>query len=431
MWIMRDVNCSRRRAQAADPLTALTRPWPCGEVRILLRMTRLIHDLSLVKPDYGGGSIVNLMRSLGDACGADPIAYPPLAGFDERLRDAERIVLLVIDGLGAELLRSIGGGTIFSARQCATLTSVYPPTTASAITTFMTGLAPQQHGLTGWFMHFRRLGAVTAVLPFMPRYGHQPLSADGVEMGSLIDCPNFFDAIDCPSIALLPEAIADSAFSRLLGGRARRLGYASLEDFAAKLTHCCDGRENAGYVYAYWSELDRLSHLHGPSSPVVAAHVAALDAALAPVIDACTGSGTVLVATADHGFIDSGPEERIDLADHPDLADMLSLPLCGEPRSAYCYVRASCTTAFEQYVAGELGEFMHLVPSERLLDEGWFGLGDAHPELAARIGDYTLQMRGRYTIRDRVAGEREVRMNGVHGGTAAAELYVPLMVAGP
>ena len=394
-------------------------------------MTRLVHDLSIAKPDYVDGSIVNLMRSLGDALGADLTPYAPLAGLDARLRDAKRIVLLVIDGLGAELLQAIGTGTVFSERQVGTMTSVYPPTTATAITTFMSGLAPQQHGLTGWFMHFRQLGTVTAVLPFVPRYGRVPLSSCGIDISAVIDCPSFFDTIDQPSIALLPKGIANSDFSRLLGGRARRLPFDSLEDFAARLKACCEGLEDARYIYAYWSELDHLSHLHGPSSPEVEAHLAALNDALAPVIDACTGSGTVLIATADHGFIDSGADERIDMVDHPDLADMLSLPLCGEPRSAYCYVRAGCVASFEQYVTDELADFAHLVPSEQLLDEGWFGLGDPHPDLGARIGDYTLQMRGRYTIRDRVLGERESHLKGVHGGTAAAELHVPLILAGP
>ncbi|MFP6682965.1 MAG: nucleotide pyrophosphatase, partial [Gammaproteobacteria bacterium] len=71
------------------------------------------------------------------------------------------------------------------------------------------------------------------------------------------------------------------------------------------------------------------------------------------------------------------------------------------------------------------------VPSEELIDEGWFGVGEVHSELSSRIGDYTLQMRDRYTIVDSLPGERRFNMNGVHGGTAAAELYVPLILSGP
>ena len=394
-------------------------------------MSRINHDLTVAKPDYTGGSIVNLMRSIGDFYGADASPYPPLSSITARLQAAERVVLLVIDGMGAEVLRHIGGATVFSEHQCAEMTSVYPPTTASAITTFMTGLAPQQHGLTGWFMHFRQIGAVTAVLPFVPRFGSDSLSDSGVEIGSLIGATNFFDTLGCQSTALLPQAICDSDFSGVFGGCARRVAYASLDDFIQKLERNCFGESDGQYVYAYWSELDRLSHIHGPSSPTVAAHLNEISEALMPIFEACADSGTLLVTTADHGFIDSGAEQRVDLIDHPELADMLSLPLCGEPRSAYCYVRPKYTDHFERYVAAELGEFARLVPSEELIDEGWFGIGEVHPELSSRIGDYTLQMRDRYTIVDSLPGERRFNMNGVHGGTAAAELYVPLILSGP
>ena len=392
----------------------------------------IAHDLSVAKPDYHGRSIVNLMSSIGSAFGAALPDYAPLTLLPEaRLREAHRVVLLVIDGLGEELLMHIGNNGTLEGLHCGRMTSVYPPTTASAIATFMTGQAPQQHAMTGWFMHLRKLGAVTAVLPFIPRYGVQPLSATGVDMGTLIDCSSFFDRIDAASVCLMPAYIADSDFSRLFGGRSRRVPYKTLDDFATMLQAYCSGTQHAGYVYAYWPELDRLAHEHGPSHELVADHFRELDAALAPAVAACARNGTLLIATADHGFIDSGDTERIDLDDHPELAAMLSLPLSGEPRSTYCYVRASCIDEFEAYVRAELADVVNLVRSEQLLADGWFGLGQPHPELCARIGDYTMQMLGRSTMRDLVIGERDIRMNGMHGGITAAEQYVPLFVAGP
>jgi hypothetical protein len=113
------------------------------------------------------------------------------------------------------------------------------------------------------------------------------------------------------------------------------------------------------------------------------------------------------------------------------LAAMLTLPLCGEPRSAYAYVRANCVAAFEDYIACNLAHAVELHRPEDLLDAGWFGPGDAHPELAARIGDYVLCMRDRYTLRDQVIGERNVNLYGVHGGISRAEQIVPLLRAGP
>ena len=392
----------------------------------------LDHDLSILKPDYAGGSLVNLMRSLGDALGVPTNGYAPLRGLPaERLHAAERVVLLVLDGLGDDLLEQLGPHSALRSLKAATITSVYPPTTATAVTTLMSGLAPQQHGLTGWFMHFRKLGAVTAVLPFVPRYSRTPLSGAGVPLDAVVDCPSFCAGVDGASVALLPAVIADSDFSRAVGRGAQRVGYRDLEDFSAKLTALASGASDVRYVYAYWSDFDHLSHIHGPSSPQVAAHFQALDAALAKLAETCAQHGTLLIATADHGFLDSGPAERIDLAAHPRMAELLSLPLCGEPRSTYCYVRHHDAARFEDYVNHELAPYTHLVSSAALVADGWFGHGEPHPELLARIGDYTLQMRERYTMRDLVTGERNMDLYGMHGGVTAAEQRVPLLLAGP
>lgn len=391
------------------------------------------HDLTPTRPDYAGGSIVNLMASIGQRFEATTATQSATLRLlhAERLADARRVALVVIDGLGAELLQHVGPHSALAEHLAGTMTSVYPPTTASAITSIMSGLAPQQHGLTGWFMHFRHLGAVTAVLPFMPRFTPASIAAAGVEPAALIDAPSFSAGLNCETLSLLPHELADSAYSRLLGAGSRRDGYRDLADFAARVEAFCRGDEAAGYLYAYWPGLDHTAHIHGPSAAAVAAHFHALDAALAPLTAVAAAHGTLLLVTADHGFIDSGADERIDLADHPALADMLTLPLCGEPRSAYAYVRPARISEFEHYVRAELGHAVELHRTEDFIDAGWFGPGAAHPELAARAGDYVLCMRERYTLRDRVVGERDVDLRGMHGGLTAAEQLVPLIAAGP
>ena len=60
------------------------------------------------------------------------------------------------------------------------------------------------------------------------------------------------------------------------------------------------------------------------------------------------GSDTLVIVTADHGIIDTARDRVIDLEDHPQLAETLVLPLCGEPRVAYCYVRPDRRRDFER-----------------------------------------------------------------------------------
>ena len=69
-----------------------------------------------------------------------------------------------------------------------------------------------------------------------------------------------------------------------------------------------------------------------------------------------------------------------------------------------------------------------VMPSERLLDEGWFGPGTEHPRIRERIGDVALMMRERYTVKDWIAGEPRFLHIGNHGGTHEDEMLIPLIV---
>ncbi|MEX0638578.1 MAG: hypothetical protein WD155_07565, partial [Burkholderiales bacterium] len=89
----------------------------------------------MVRPDYAGGGFVNLIASIVEACGGPP-RHAPLAALPAgELAAARNIVLLIVDGLGDRYLAREGAGGALHARRRGSLTSVFPSTTASAITT--------------------------------------------------------------------------------------------------------------------------------------------------------------------------------------------------------------------------------------------------------------------------------------------------------
>ena len=134
-------------------------------------------------PDYKGGSIVNLMASLEIGLGGDPPRYPPCRLLDPvRVAARRQVLLLVIDGLGFNYLLGHAGAACLNRHVAGGLTSVFPSTTTTAVTTFLTGDAPQQHGLTGWHMYFQELGAVMAVLPGRPRFGGCALGEAAIDV---------------------------------------------------------------------------------------------------------------------------------------------------------------------------------------------------------------------------------------------------------
>jgi predicted AlkP superfamily pyrophosphatase or phosphodiesterase len=382
-------------------------------------------------PDYHGGSIVNLMSSIQQGLGGAPHSYPEhrlLAA--ERIAEYRQVLLWVVDGLGLNYLRAQTKAKHLNANLLGGMTSVYPPTTSTAVTSFLTGLAPQQHGLTGWHMFFHELGAILAILPGRPRYGGVSLSQAGINLQALLQLKPLTDLIPGSTACLVPDKIARSDFTQSLLGSSKLLTHSDLEDLQQNIIGWMQRGEER-YLFAYWPELDTLGHREGMWSESAAQHLMQLDRCFSEIADQCRETGTLVILCADHGQIDSHPQRRLSLDDFPQLTDCLAMPLTGEPRSAYCYLRPGKSHYFDQYVTDHLVEKVKLYQSSALIEQGWFGLGESHPQLQRRIGDRVLLMQGDYTLNDWLAQETRYQMIGVHGGLSEDELLVPLIVVEP
>lgn len=377
------------------------------------------------RPDYGGASIANLMASL--VAGLDGVPrHAPCGALDpDDVARFRNVVLLVIDGLGYEYLRQQPPNPIAAAVQ-ARLTSVFPSTTASAITSYLTGLTPREHGLTGWFTYLRELGSVATVLPFRPRHGGPGYRNMGVDPARIFHWSSVFEQVDAQCTIVTPRRIVDSDYSRATAGPAGRVAYDDLQGYFDTIQSALRAPAQRRYIYAYWPELDSLCHRFGTRSDEVRAHFDALCQGLQRLLDDHRDGETLLLICADHGHIDTHSGRTVDLEDHSQLAQYLSLPLCGEPRAAFCYVHADAAMAFETYVRRELAEQCMLWPRRELLQSGLLGEGRSHPELGHRVGDYLLLMRQNWVIRDRLPGEEKLVQVGVHGGLSCEEVYVPL-----
>ena len=382
-----------------------------------------------MQPDYRGGGIVNLMSSLRRVLGAPDNDYPVLAPVDliERLGDRS-VVLLVIDGLGFNHLRDGDKARSLNQHLACSLTSVFPSTTASAITTYLTGLAPQQHGLVGWHTYFKEIDSVFTPLPFVPRDPAETPSPN-LTPASLFDHTPLFEQLDLPTHSVSPAAIAHSPFNRFHCAPATIHPYQTVPELFETLATICQRARQQQFTYAYYPAIDFLSHLHGSMSAEVASDLKALDHRFERFLEEIDGTDTTVLVTADHGFVDPSPEQKIDLADYPEIARALAKPLCGEPRVAYCYVKSGQEERFETLVAAQLGGKVRLFPSEQLVQDEYFGLGAAHPGLADRTGDFTLVMESEHMLKDWLPGEKRFDFQGVHGGVSETEMLVPLCIA--
>ncbi len=385
-----------------------------------------------VAPRYDGASLLNLSVSLAVQAGrARPTAFAaPACAELPSLADAKVVVFLLIDGLGANDIDRRGAGAFMADHRIATLTSVFPSTTASAVTSSLTGLAPAAHGLTGWYIRDDRFGGILAPLP-MQRRDRAPLTG-WWKMPRLFPYPCLFQHMKCRSAMVSHEHILGSPFNmRHSRGVARRYGYRTVDEMATSIVSAArDLGGNGGFVYAYHADYDAAAHGSGVASAACSEHYERLDVALKRIKRDLAGLDAALIVTADHGFIDSPVERQIRIETMPEVFDCLAGPLWGERRVAYCRVKQGQHERFEQAVATHLGERVDVIPGRRLLDEHVFGpAAKPHPKLAERVGDYALIARDNWTIYDRLENERDHLMIGVHAGISADEMLIPLVLS--
>jgi hypothetical protein len=370
-------------------------------------------------PDYAGGSLVNLMASLAQACGGATL-HQPLRNLS--LGEAKNFVLLIVDGLGDNFLARHGAGGELQRRRRRAMTSVFPSTTASAITTSYTGRTPLEHGLTGWFTYFGEAGCVGAPLPFRSRGDNASLRARGFSPEKAFPGSSLFEQLPLRSIVVTHKDIVDSDYNVRHCAGAERRAYATVWELVDEVERAVKSSDERKLIYAYWPDYDATSHRYGCESPEALRKLADIDQAFGILLARLSGTQSTVVATADHGFLDA----ESCLEPPSAISSLLRFPLCGERRVAYCHVHSK--KDFLKRAQDWLGDHADVRPSRELVAEGWFGPGEPHPRLAERIGDVALVMRGRHTVKDWTAGEARHLHIGNHGGASEDEMLIPLIV---
>lgn len=378
-------------------------------------------------PDYRGGSIVNLMSSIGGVFGWKS-PYAELKGFGSKeIGRYKNVVLIILDGLGYEYLKEKGDESFLFRNLRSSMTSVFLPTTACAVTSFLTGVAPQQHAYTGWHMNFKEVGVVSRAFTLSPRAGESSFISKDLKIDNFFNESSFFSKIKGGSFSVSPLGIKGAEFNKYINNKSKDFYFNSLEGFFRQIKKAIN-KKGRKYIYSYWNEFDHLAHEFGVESKKVEKHFKELDVKFEK-FSKSLDKDTLLIITADHGFIDTPINKIIWMEDYPKIKECLSAPLSGEGRVVYCSVKVSKSKEFEKYVKSEFSKYCWIYKSEELIKKNYFGLFKPHFKLFDRVGDYTLICKDNYYIGDVVKkSDKENLSIGHHAGVSSKEMIVPLVL---
>lgn len=347
----------------------------------------------------------------------------------EALAGARSVVTVLFDGVGERQLATHVPRGALARYRLRTLDSVFPSSTAPAVTSLATAAPPAEHGNPAWLIWSEHARAIVRTLPMDVR-GDRRRAVSAADTWSWRPWP---ERAAAPSFALLPREIADSEYSRHAYGGSSRLPYARLDEIASMVVDALCAAPQGASVFVYLPQFDAASHEAGWQSDAAAQVLGDFDRWFAALVERLRDVDALVLATADHGFVDVAARDQLRLEDFPEIAACLEHPLCGEPRVPFCQVRAEHRERFAGIVAASLGDAFAVHESGALLRAGWFGRvgesGAANLPIAGRIGTHLLVPTRCVTLVDTVEGERAPRFIGMHGGTSEDEMRVPLVVA--
>ncbi|MDK2886644.1 MAG: hypothetical protein PWP54_1207 [Thermosipho sp. (in: thermotogales)] len=383
-------------------------------------------EMIMLKPDYKNGivSFVNvLLKKFGSGLLHEEYKtmYEILA---PELEGAEKVIVIIIDSLGYNKFVKLNKKINFE--KFMRLSSVFPTTTVSAITSLMTGLTPQEHGLLGYIQFLREIGTILNMIDFSYP-GMSNVSYDTLIKRKIKRLPNVFQDIKKEGNyagILTGSNIANSGLSFLIQKDASVLTYYTLGDMFALIEKQLQS-EFKGVLFVYYGMLDGLGHKKGPNSYSYEKEAEYLLKELKNLVERHKSKNTRVFITADHGMVQTPRDNNIYLGD--ELRKFLRLPPTGEMRMMYFYLKAGKKNLFKEYLNEKFEGRFEIYDSKDILSDGYFGIGKLHPETLNRIGDLVLITKGNFAFTYQYTGGED-KLQGMHGSLTDDELYVPLII---
>ena len=390
-------------------------------------LTNAFESGRLIRPDTGTPNFVDLVRVLAKLSGVRGIEESVhVSDMTQRIGNAKHLIFVLVDGLGVNLLSKLPAHAFLREHAALEMRSVFPSTTACALTSLATGCWPSVHGVPGWWAYVEENNLSVTTLPFVERMTEAPLS--NLPLSSLWPLESLAVRTPREYLAIQPAGIWNSIFSRYLRGRRPAMGYHSIPRAIDQLVRHMGSLDAPSYTYLYLPELDSACHEYGIDSAEVR-HVLNLIERELERLASELCQGCCLIISADHGHLNVYPENRLALCSGDPILDLLKAPPAGEPRTPQFHVKDSMGDAFTVMFRERFGHCFALLSQDEASAMELYGPGPMSDHARRRFGDYVAVALDHVTLRYYAREcDRESDHLGRHAGLDEAEMRIPLIL---
>ncbi|MCK4653858.1 MAG: alkaline phosphatase family protein [Candidatus Cloacimonetes bacterium] len=389
---------------------------------------------NVVYPDYDN-CIINLISTILRTYGVVP-DYNSLKQIDiEDIKTRKNIVLMIFDGYGFNLLKrySKSSSSFLAQHLVDKITSVYPSTTTSAITSIKTCKTPLEHGALGWTMFFKEYYKFIDFLPNWDSITGKVLDHSKYKTYDKMQFKNIFEMIHCsePNVELYnvyAKYLANHPYSSAVCDPSRIISFRKTKQLFKRIERLIKKKSNnRKFIMTYSSNPDALEHKNGTNSKVVEDFIRIIDFEIEKLTKKLVGTNTLIIVTSDHGLIDI--EKYHYTNEDKELYDCIFLPTIPEPRFLSFFVKKHKLDKFKEAIKKYEDKFL-ILSREELLKKELLGIGKMHYKTDDLLGDFVGIAISNHAMKSIAEqnGKWEKEFLAHHCGLTEDEMYVPLIM---
>ncbi len=396
-----------------------------------------------ILPKYDDQSILNIPPTICKwmglpTFGADSLKKEITNTFENNIR---KVILILMDGLSYQRFQKWQSESpvwkpIIDNGLLAPLSSVVPSTTSSSLTTLWTARSPASHGIIGYEMWLKEYALVANMIL------HTPMTFTDEAPGSLKKAGFSPDAFlrlptlgthlrhhGCKPYSFTHHSIANSGLSQMLMRDVEVFPFQTPASLWVSVRNLIEKKPaDKIFIWAYWGQLDGISHYHGPDDERAKAEFShfsmAFERYFFSPLPIQARQDTLIILTSDHGQTHTPLEKNYTLKHHPELNQYLRLKPTCENRFAFLYLRPGFEEKVRDYFNKIFPDRITLISHDEALQAGLFGPGSNHPELIHRIGDLIAIAHDDAYL---WWSDQEDFLLGRHGGLGPDDMIVPFV----
>ena len=319
------------------------------------------------------------------------------------------VILLLIDAMGSRNLNEcLPEDSFLITSMKKEVSSVFPPTTAAATISVMTGKSPAENGWLGWHQYFPEWNDSIILFYGQSLYHSQNHGPEAV-LQKLPYKPIYQELWEAgiPAQSVWPSFGAENPCA----------DYAEILSTCSKIAR----DQKTRFIYAYWDQLDTHMHYHGPSSGQVKEELKDINAKTAEWVNTLPHDTGILIV-ADHG---QTVVRTRSLLEYPEILDCLVVFPTLEGRTCAFHVKEGKQEEFRKLFTVAFGDDFDLWSQEEVIEQKLFGYGTPHPRFAEFIGDYLAIAKSDACL---CCSEHQMKKKGDHAGITERERMVPVIL---